>query len=350
MRYYSIVISDPATGEVFVPNVNNKPGFSKVSPGALVSTYSSLKSGMTPSMQGSTRMGAQNIELDIQAAPLHIPTGAAYLKIWGISLAEISQASNLNNMSIEIYGGMAKGLPLANPAQSGLLIQGSIQQAFGNWVAVNQTLDIMINTPYGEATKPRNIVLQWKRGQKLADAIDNSLAVAFPEYKRVININSNLVLTSDQEPGYFQTAAQFAFYLRQLSISILGGDYPGVDVLLTQDTFSVYDNTTLSTPTELKFTDLIGQPTWIGFNQIQVNCVMRADLDVGDYVQMPKLPLLTTTSASQSQYSSNKNKSGFQGIFKITRMRHVGNYRQPPGEAWVTAYEMTLEKAIEKNG
>lgn len=339
MRYYSLVISDPETGEVQVPNLNNKPGFSRIPASPLASTYTSLV-GSSPSLLGSTAPGALNIELDIPVSVLTTSQGAAYVRVWGISIQEIAQASNLNNQIIKVYGGMAKGLPLANPAQSGLLVEGSVQQAFGNWQGVNQTLDLVVNALYGTATSPANIILRWKKGQKLSDAIEASLAAAFPEYQRNINISPNLVLTDDEEPGFFQTAAQFAQYVKGASQRLIGGTYAGVDILLTKNTFNVYDGTNKTSPKQLKFTDLIGQPTWIGFNQIQVNCVMRADLNVGDYVQMPQLPLITTTAAAQSQYSQGKQRPAFQGVFMITFMRHVGNYRQPPGESWITAYEM----------
>jgi hypothetical protein len=339
VRYYSIVISDQNTGEVLVPNLKGRPGFSRVAAGPMVSTYTSLV-GDSPSLKGSTAPGAQNIELDIPVALLATPAGSAYVRIWGVSLQEIAQANNLNNLTVKVYGGMAKGLPLANPAQSGLLVEGSIQQAFGNWQDVNMTLDLVINASYGTASAPANVVLNWKRGQKLADAIDSALSAAFPAYKRNINISPNLVLTADAEPGFYQTAAQFAQYLNQVSRSIIGGSYNGVNVLLTQSTFNVFDGTSQTNPTKLAFTDLIGQPTWIGPNQVHVECVMRADINVGDYVSMPATPLINTTSGALSQYAQIRQGSAFKGTFMVTYMRHVGNYRQPPGNAWITTYDL----------
>jgi hypothetical protein len=338
VRYYSIIISDTATTDILVPNLNGKPGFSRVSRLSGLSTYTSLI-GQNPSAFGSTFAGAQNIEFDIPVAALNTPVGGAYVRVWGISLQEIAQANNLNNLSIKIYGGMAKGLPLANPSQSGLLLEGSIQQAFGNWQDVNMTLDMVINASYGTATQPANIILNWKKGQQFSSAIDSALAIAFPQYKRNININTNLVLTEDAEPGYFQTVSQFAQYVKQKSQSILGADYQGVDILLTQNTFNVYDGSTQTNPKQILFTDLIGQPTWINPGQIHVETVLRADLNVGDYVKLPRTPLITTAGAL-SQYAQIKQGSAFQGTFMIDYIRHVGNYRQPTGTSWITTFDM----------
>src|SRR5262249_10576948 len=91
--------------------------------------------------------GALNIEMDIQAVG-KMPTYEAYLRIWGVGIDIIGQARNLNappggaGLPITVKGGMGKGLPLANPSQAGVLVKGTIFQAYGNWVGVNQTLDI----------------------------------------------------------------------------------------------------------------------------------------------------------------------------------------------------------------
>jgi len=40
---------------------------------------------------------------------------------------------------IQVFGGMSKGLPLANAVQSGLLMDGTIQQAWGIGKEPNRT-------------------------------------------------------------------------------------------------------------------------------------------------------------------------------------------------------------------
>jgi hypothetical protein len=289
------------------------------------STYTSFVSGQTLT-------AALNIELDVPVVPFATPMGAALVRIWGISLQEISQASDLNGMNIAVYAGMQKGLPLANPAQAGLIMQGVVFQAFGNWIGVNQTLDLICQPSIGTDAVPKNFSFNWKAGTPLAQAISNTLSTAFPGTKQNINISPNLVLAHD-EPGYYKTLVQFATYVKQKSADVIGGNYPGVDIVLKQNEFDVYDGTTPTTPTQIAFQDMIGQPTWIAPQTIQVAFVMRADLEVGGYIKMPP-SIVTTTSSSFSQFRS---KSAFQGVFQINQIRHVGNYRQQDAASWATA-------------
>lgn len=310
MRYYKIRITDPETG-------------------ALVKEYSSLNS------LGQNIPGALNIELDIPVFRMAEPAGAAYVKVWGISIKEISQAFDLNNKNIEVYAGMQKGLPLANPKQAGLILQGTIQQAFGNWQALDQSLDMVVNVIGGSAKDPKNLVLNWRKGETLGESIKASLAIAFPDFQCEINTSSNLVLNQD-ETGYYETITQFADYVKIVSQHILGDKYQGVDILVQNKKFIVYDGTTQTTPKEVKFVELIGQPTWIDFGVVQFKCVMRADLNVSDYVKLPP-GQVTTTAQSYSQY---RDGSVFSGVFQVDQVRHVGNFRQPDASSWVTVFDV----------
>jgi hypothetical protein len=67
-------------------------------------------------------------------------------------MADMINARNLVNTPIEIWGGMKAGLPLANPAQAGLLATGKVSQAFGNIEGVNRTLDLAIINNYDKTT------------------------------------------------------------------------------------------------------------------------------------------------------------------------------------------------------
>src|SRR6202012_5056198 len=95
VRFYDIVITDPDTGKQ-------------------VKRFTSY-------LNGKTDPGALDIEIDLPVASFAQPMGSsgAFVRIWGISLADIGQASNLNGKRISISGGIQKGLPLANPQQSG---------------------------------------------------------------------------------------------------------------------------------------------------------------------------------------------------------------------------------------
>lgn len=333
MRYYKIVITDPANGQVVTP-----PGFN---PGLLGgATYTSF-------VNGQTLPGAWNIELDIPVIGQATPQGGGNLRVWGVSKAEIAQANNLAGKGIAIYGGMQKGLPLANPAQSGLLAQGYIFQSFGNWIETDMTLDLVImpgspasgSNPAGVGTlaKPANLVLNWKAGTPLAGALQSAIQTAFPGYTVKVNINAGIVRQND-EVGFFPTLEQLAQYARQTSRAIIKTqDYQGVDIVVGQNTIAVSDASAASnSSTQLQFQDLIGQPTWIEAPNIQIKAVMRADLAVGSAIKLP--PTLITNTA-QAAPSLVNQQVAFQGGFDIVSLRHVGNFRAPTADAWVTIIE-----------
>ena len=299
--------------------------------GQLVRQWTSLYKGVPDP-------AALQVELDIPVTEFAVPVGSASVTIWGIPLADVAQGSNFNGNFVSIYGGMSKGLPLANPTQQGLLVQGTVLQAFGNWVGNVMTLTlIVLNAP--PADVPQNIVFNWAKGTTLANAITNTLAVAFPGFKVNIQIDPNLVLNQAVEVGYYQTISQFAKYLKNMSASlIVGGTYNGVRISLTETTFNVYDGTTATTPLQINFTDLIGQPTWIDPGTMQFNTILRADISVGTYVHMPSIPVITTPqSQSQARTKSAFGSDGRQ-VFQVNFIRHVGNSRGSGGESWITTF------------
>ncbi len=124
MRFYTINILDPAQPTTAPP----------------IKQYTSLRP------DGWTNPRALNVELDIPTYALASPSGAASIRIHGIGIQQINQAFDLNGKTVQVYGGMARGLPLANPDQRGLLLQGEITQAFGNWQGPNMSLDLIVQS------------------------------------------------------------------------------------------------------------------------------------------------------------------------------------------------------------
>lgn len=327
MRYYSIKLTDK----------NGQPmaAFPAV-PGALVNG-----SSFTSFVNGKTDPNALNIELDIQAYAAHIAGGGSYVRLWGIGLNQLGQSSDLNGANIEVYGGMQAGLPLANPSQSGLLVRGGIQPAFGNWIGTDMTLDLVISLPFqtGQPSVPgaANVVHNWKKQTPLKDALQSTLTTAFPTLTPKININPKLILAYD-DIGFYQTIEQYSQYLNNITKNIIGGTYPGVSLVVQNGKIIATDGTADQDSIHtINFQDLIGQPTWIGPNQISVKTVMRADLEVANKIRLPQ-SASTTTSGSASQL---RNSLTFQGTWQVSEVRHVGNFRQPTAEAWVTVYNMT---------
>lgn len=324
MRYYSIIISDPATGQVLAPS-----GLGGVNAGA---TYTSF-------VNGQTIPGAQNIELNVPVSVFATPLGAAYVRVWGISLQEISQANDLVGKNIKVFAGMQKGLPLAKPAQAGLILQGEIIQAFGNWVGTDMTLDMIVFAGTGTIDDPKNIVHSWQKGTKLSEAITPTLTTAFPDHTVNVKISDKLVLT-ETDTGYYQALDQYAQYIKNVSKGVLGGDYQGVDITLKEKTFTVFDGTSSDSPTLIAFEDMIGQPTWIDQLTAQFKATMRADLSIGETIKFPPSAVTTTASGAAILGSGLKLSSVFQGTFLIVQATHFGNYRQPDAASWNTTFNV----------
>lgn len=341
MRYYKIVITDPKTGAVFVPK------------SLVPSLGNSLNAtaSYTSFVNGKTLPGALKVELDVSTFDFATPTANAQICIFGVSLEEIGQANDLAGKNIAVYAGMQKGLPLANPKQSGLILKGYVLYSFGNWIDTAMTLNLIVaagNSPdgTGSAASPKNFQHSWKKGSPLSDAIKNTLSTAFPGYTADINISSKLVLTED-DPGYYEDITQYAQYVQNTSRAIVGGDYQGVRITLRDKVFLVFDGTTQTAPKQLLFQDLIGQPTWINPLTLQFKCVMRADIAVGDFVKMPlrDTQFTTTAEGATPSGSSLKASSIFQGSFLVNKVRHVGSSRQPDAASWVTIFDASTTQA-----
>lgn len=330
MRAYSIVVTNPNTG-------------------ALVTTVSSPPSGATYASfaNGVNLPGALNIELDVPAAAFATPGGdaGAFVKIWGVSIAEILQAADLNGMFVQVYAGMMKGLPLAKPAQYGLIIEGTINQAFGNWVGTEMSLDWVVVADMGSADAPKNIILNWVQGQTLQSALQATLATAFPSAKVKFAISGNLV-APESIVGYYATVEELARDVLAASRYVINDpNYLGVQIFQQQGSFSIYDGTSPTAPKPIAFEDLIGQPTWIDQGVVQFKTVLRADFIVGDFVSFPKV-LATTSAASAPPFGSGlKNKSSFDGTFQLTDVHHYGDFRQSDAAAWNTTFNATSAEA-----
>ncbi len=332
MRYYRMVITDPSSGNVVAP-----PGFSSALLGG--ATYTSF-------VNGKTLPAAWDVELDLPVIDAATSQGFAGATVWGISVAEIAQANDLIGKNIAIYGGMQKGLPLANPRQSGLLVSGVVFQCFGNWEPGNQTLNFVIapgaasgSDPGGIGTvkRPRNLTLNWRAGAPMSDALKSALQVAFPGYAVNVNISPSIVRPAD-EAAFYPTLEQLAKFCRQASLDVVKtAGYAGVSIVPNGTTIEVFDGTgSQADAIDIAYQDLVGQPTWIESPNISFKTVMRADLSVGRKVNLPKTLVTNTAQASSSLVNQ---RATFQGGFSVVNLRHVGRYRQKSMDAWVTVVE-----------
>lgn len=318
MRYYSISITNPKTGASVLPSSLGGMALTSLLP------------------DGRFNPAALNIQLDIPVRTATTPDANSWIRIWGLSLKDISSALDLNGLNISISGGMSKGLPLAKPGQQGLLAQGTIYQSFGNWIGVDQTIDLNM-TPGGGVADTGNFPFSWKAGTPLGVAIGQTLGIAMPSLKQRVSISPSLVIGYD-EVGHYTSLEQFAAWLNQRSQPILGGTYRGVHISTDGVTVSVWDGTVQPPAAKIKqiaFEDMIGQPTWIDNKTISVTFVMRGDLNVGDQIHLPQA-LYTLTQQAQPRF---QDKTTFTGNFLIGMMHHFGNFRQNDSASWTTVIQ-----------
>ena len=328
MRFYRIELTNPTTGASVLP----------ASLGGLPLT------SLLPN--GQWNPAALNVEFDIPMAYKAAPAGQALVTIWGLGIAAIQSAWGLGlqvpgagasqGTLIRVFGGMSKGLPLANPAQQGPLVIGQVVQAYGNWIGTDQTVVLVIAAPSGTQFEPKKFVLNWPAGQPLATALRTALSTAFPGIPLRINISPNLV-QSHAETGIYPTLNDLSDVALRLSRAIIKTPgYRGVQIVNNGSNVTVTDDIAASTPKAIAFQDMIGQPTWIDPATIQVKLVMRGDLALDDEVTLP--PSLVTTTAQA--YLSLQDKSTFSGNYKINGIHHYGNYIQPDAASWNTTVNM----------
>ena len=339
MRWYKIIVTNPQNGQIIRPSSLNSL--------QLPYTWGTTLNG---SPTGKSIPGAQNIELDIPVFGYASPVSQGFLRIWGIALAEISYPY-LVNCKIDVYAGMGLGLPLANPAQAGLILRGQIYQSLGNWENLDQTLDLYLIPPIiGPSTfgnteyEPPNLVLVWQAGQPLANALRQCLTTAFPSLSVSIDINSALV-QDKPDVHVIPNLTALAEWVRAASLRLLnptgGSSYLGVSITIKGSTIFIYDNGVsppgTATIKDVDYKDLIGEPTWIEPLNISFKTVMRADLNVGDYIRLPP-GLSAATQGSFMGTPLSGRPLSFQGLYQIQLMRHVGNFRQPDAASWVTIF------------
>ena len=321
MRYYDIRLTNPTTGQIARSWTSHPNG--KFDPQSLL------------------------VEFDIVTSRFAVPTGLSTVTIYGVSLQDLFQANHFGlfqnalglfqpSHAFTMLGGMQAGLPLANPKQAGLLVSGVVLQSWGNWEGTDMTLDLQVTGSGGYTiSNPASIVLNWTKGTELSVALTNCLKQAFPQYPVKVSIKSGLVQNHD-EVGYFSTLDQLGQWLEQLTSQRFNSP---VDLCNQGAALFAFDVSYNPVPVQLAYTDLVGQPTWIGPQEMQIKLVMRGDLTIGGLVKLPlgiqDNPGIVQTAAAANA-SSLRYKSTFSGNFRIQQIRHIGNSRSPDGASWVT--------------
>lgn len=291
---------------------------------------------------------ALNIEFDVPVTSYDAPAGGQTITLHGVRLQDLQQSYSLQENVIVLRAGMGKGLPLAKPNQQGIILQGQIWQSFGNWEGTQMTLDMVVYPSVFTVDAPGNLVLIWTAGTQLKTAISNMLKIAYGDKTTVsINMTGDYVLPYDSSHvssnliGMAKWITEFTEKKFKSSVIIA---INGAEITVT-------DTVTAPGFISIEFNDMVGQPTWIDPLTMQVKLIMRGDIKVGTFIQMPKniqnIPgIVTTTSASLP--SNLKYQSAFNGQFFVKELRHVGAYRTPNGTAWVTIANCVIFSGVQQ--
>ncbi len=323
-------------------------------PSGMLPTISSNDHGVvrqwTSFPKGSYDAGALDIVFDLQIAPGNTPTGGTVISIHGVNIEDLYQTQNFHGAELSLYAGMLGGLPLSqDQPKPGLLINGTVFGAFGNWQGTEQTLDLLIVPSTYTPDNPGNIVFSWQPGQSFSNAITQALNIAYPESK--VSVFVNPALSTDQYIGAFHATAQgLAHTIKSHTRHALGPNYPGVSIYFNGSQITVTDYSTSTAPTiALKFNDLVGQPTWLEPPTLTINTILRADIQPGNYITLPvgesQSPwnyqpgpgaVLTMPTTSGAVFA---NKLNFSGTFVVTAIRAVGHFRGTDDDAWLTVIQ-----------
>jgi hypothetical protein len=316
-------------------------------------------------------LNAQRIEFDLSVTAGATPAGGSWIRVWGPTREQISQPSDFNGATIELYGGMQKGLPLATQTvdngQPGLLAKGTVFQAFSNYQGTIQTLEfVLIPAPENAAIDstaarqnisidvpppPQNFSFTWRKGELLTDAVTNVLQGAYPGASITVSAADDLILLHD-EYGVFTDIRTFSTFVLGISQDIKGSSYAGLIISASgAKSLLLFDNTKqLGTTTKITMLDLIGQVTWLSAATATFMTVLRADLNIGSVVTFPPLAEAQAITTNDSQ-SRARNKNTFRGKWQIGGsadngfVRHVGDSRAPAATSWVSIFQAVALEA-----
>ena len=237
---------------------------------------------------GGYNGAALELSVDIYQYKYATPAGMPFIQLKGISYEVISQISNFNGATIQISLGMSAGLPLANPQEAALIVNGTIYQAFANWQGNQISLDIVSVYAIGSPLNPVNLSGTWPKNQTMQSWVEQMLTQAYPKINISGSFNSDLVYTEDAYI-YAQDLDQFSSKIEALSHQIIKDPtYFGAQIALTAGGFYLFDGSNTSqTPLEITYYDIIGNLTWIDSITIQAKLVMRGDLFVGQLIHFP---------------------------------------------------------------
>lgn len=298
-----------------------------------------------------TRAGiGLQLEFDVNYTASDLIDPATIVKLYGVPITILRQAVQLVGGNVQIFAGFEAGLPLANPQQQGEILNGRIVNAWSDWVGANQCLNVAINPTVRPATESEvfSITVDAEAGERLGDVIRRTLVDAYPEKQIQVNVSNDLVL-NEAWKGVYWRVSQFANMIRSQSVNLLGANvnYAGISVVVQGERILVFDNSDVASSAAgsakaIQPYELLGQPSWIGFNKIAFKCPLRADIQCGDMIS---LPAQITSGAGGILLQSTaftyppRTTTTFSGEFIVIGIRHVGRFLDKNGtDGWTTIY------------
>lgn len=304
-------------------------------------------SGGTPKRWTSYPSGnfdpaALNVLFDIPIATYATPIGMQTITVEGIKLSDISEAQQYAGQTLTLKAGMLGGLPLETPSQAGLITQGFIFQSFGNWIGTDMTLDFVVLPSVNTRSNPGNYTLNWQKGKSLQSALQNTLTgLIKPRGGTALPVSihiSGSYVNNHHVVHTAKTLEGLAAIVHTLTQYDTNGP---VHITIQRGTVFVFDSTYQPAPVQIQFNDLIGQPTWVNVNTMQIKTVLRSDLQIGSIIQMPQgyqnEPGFVTVTQSALP-SSLRYKSTFTRQFQVIQVRQIGNFRSSDSGEWATLF------------
>ncbi|MHA1063410.1 hypothetical protein ACR9GP_05810 [Enterobacter ludwigii] len=303
--------------------------------------------------------GALDIEFDIQTLGAGMMAAqSSTLVIRGLPVSVVKQSVNLSECICTLNAGFGStGLPLAT-AQSvhyGLILKGQIYTPYASWQGVNQSLNLGLINHAPVLSLTGILRMDGKRGEKLGDMILRNMKDAYPGKRVVMSIADNLILPENISSAEYDNMGAYSMAIGSLSRGIMNDlKYPGIQVYMQKDFIAVSDllYPLAGVTHNIALEALIGQPTWEGFNSISVKVPLRSDINVGEglriasrtdcniYTPYGGLGTLLTTNGGAAMVARMQDTT-FSGEFIVSGIRHVGAFRNPSADAWVTIITLT---------
>jgi hypothetical protein len=196
-------------------------------------------------------------------------------------------------------------------------------------------------------SQPLNIIHNMIPNMQMSQAIQQTLSKVFPQANLDIRISPMLKLAY-QDAGMYQSIEQVSQLWRKLSQSILGSTkYPGVHLASIDNTIRVLDFSQPFSNQPISYMELVGQPTWIGPFTINVKIVLRGGLNVGDDITLPDtLVGFGGTDSMVPGQPDQRTHVSLPGTYRIMKILHVGDLRNPDGANWTTNIEAMTQGSI----